>query len=194
MGVLNNMISELDERTIAERVDRKHDDAREQYPYHNISISGTIELENDLGRYYAYHYERCVAPGAQMPPAEAIGRAKHIIESAYRRRGQTYLNALADGKDCRNGGVRALRDHIYEALKEECRENYVDDVFARYCCIDDWDQRLAVMKEFLAHYGHMLPPSLRSQPAERFATTEYKTLIRAYVDALKQTAAAFRRM
>ena len=135
----------------------------------------------------------CVAPGARMNPAKAIYEAHQILESFYRRRRQTLLNALSDAKDCRNGGMRALRDQIANALKEESTESYIEDVFSRHVNMDDWTQRAELMKEFLAHYGHMLPPSLRSQPVERVAS-EYKTVIRAYVDAMQETAAAFRRI
>jgi hypothetical protein len=187
------LLEEVDEPVIADRVWRRHDQAREDYPDRSITVANATEFENGIGDYYAYHYELCVAPGARMAPAEAIGRAKQIIENDRRRQGQTLLNAFTDAKDGRNGAMRALRDLIGNALKEESTEHYIEDVFCRHVDMDSWSQRVEVMKEFLAQYGRMLPPSHRNQPAERFASG-YKTLIRAYVDALRETAAAFRRI
>ena len=191
MGTINNMINELDELTIAALVERVHNHVREAYRLHLPPVLSTVQVENEWGRYFAYHHEASVSKGGKMSPAEATGRAKQLIENAYRRRRQTMINALADAKEHKNGGLPAQLTVIAEGLREECVDNYVEDVISRYCDQDNHAQRAALMSEFMARFGEFLPDHLRNLAPERLASN-YKELISAFLEGRKHVAEKFR--
>jgi len=58
---------------------------------------------------------------------------------------------------------------------------------------NSWEQKVDIMRQFIARYGHLLTPSIQADQPERFATN-YEELIRAYVESLKRTSSVFRRI
>jgi hypothetical protein len=193
MPSIHQLLTMLDEQTIARAVQIPHDNARISYPLARNTAADYVDFERVIGDYYNHHFCSCVARGGELPQFEAIGRAKRILESEYRRRNLTINNAIADAKEGTNGGLSTILNTIADALKSESVEQYIEDVFDRHVAGDSWEQRVEIMRQLLAHFGDVLPHAVRSQPPERYAQ-DYKDFIRYYADALRQTAARLRRM
>ena len=102
------------------------------------------------------------------------------------------MTAYNDAHDGTNGGLRIVLDRIAEKLKAESVERYVRDAFDRYVDPSSWEQKVDIMRQFVARFGHMLSSSIRAHQPERYAQN-YEELIRAYVESLRNTSSVFRR-
>ena len=193
MSILDDVLNAIDEQTIAQKIELRHDEFRQHYQLRSLIVRDTQEFWDETGRYYADHFAAVVAPGAKLSPAEANGRVRQILEGELRRTGRTLLNLLADARDGRNSGLAGVLNMIANGIKEESVENEIEDVFSRFVDMDSWPARVSIMREFLTRYGHMLPTAITSQPPERYAS-EWKQLIRQYVEAKQRMASGFRRI
>jgi len=193
MSTIQSLKAALDERAIAQRVGQAHDEARMGYPLRSNTVNSVQEFERTIGDYYAHHHAACVAHGARMRPFDAMARAKQILERAYRRRNLGLRNAVQDAKTGTNGGLRVILDLLADATKAESIENYMGEVFDRHVELDSWEQRVEIIRQFMAYYGAELPDDIRSSPPERFAN-DYKDLIGAVVENMQKVSSLFRRV
>jgi len=186
-------LSALDERTIAQKVGIPHDEARMRYPLRSNTVSSFDEFSDRLGDYYNHHFTTCVSRGGNLSRAEAAGRAKEILERDYRRHEGDIVGAFNDAHDGTNGGLRAILDKVAEGLKAESVERYVREMFDRHVAPNSWEQKVAIIREFIAQAGPYLGSAIRADQPERYAQN-YEELIRSYVNALRRTSSIFRRL
>jgi len=192
MGSLENLIEAMNELVIARKVGIKHDEARMQYKLSRITVGSFQEFSDVIADYYNHHVSQCVVHGGFMSRTEAAGRAKEVIEQEYRRQGGNIITAYNDAHDGTNGGLRIVLDRIAEKLKADSVELYIRDAFDTYVDPSSYEQKVDIIRQFLARYGHMLSPSIRVDQPERYAQN-YEELIKAYVEALKKTESVFRK-
>ena len=192
MGSLESLLTALDEVAIARNVGIPHDEARMNYSLRRNTVGSFQEFSGVIAEYYNYHVSQSVLHGGFMSGTEAAGRAKEIIEQEYRKQGGNINTAYNDAHDGTNGGLRVVLDRVAEQIKAESVERYIRDVFDRYVDPTSWENKVDIMRQFLARYGHMLSPSIRTDQPERYAQN-HEELIRAYVDGLRRTSTVFRR-
>ena len=192
MSSLENLLAAMDEVTIAKTVGILHDEARMHYSLTRNTVGSFEDFTDVISEYYSYHVSRCVVHGGYMSSTEAAGRAKEILEQEYRRQGGNIITAYNDAHDGTNGGLRLILDKIAEQLKTESVERYIRDAFDKYVDPTSWEQKVNVIRQFIARYGRMLSSSIRSDQPERYAQS-YEELIKAYVESLKRTSSVFRR-
>ena len=189
--LVESLLSALNEVTIAREVGTAHDNARMAYRPALQRIDSYEAFEDLVGDYVIYHHERCVARGGQLSRAQAIGMGEAMLDQAYRREGGNKLTAFHDVRDSTNGGVRSIFDRLADAFKEEAVEFYMRRVFANHVSPEDWTGRVALMREFLNVYGHLLDPSIDLDSPERY-TSKTEEIIRAYISGLRRTSNMFR--
>jgi len=192
MGSLDYLLEMLDEQGIARNVSIPHDEARMRYSLRKNTVSNFEEFTGVITDYYNHHVSQCVMHGGYLSRTEAAGRAKQILEQEYRRQGGTIVTAFNDSHDGTNGGLRVVLDRIAESLKTESVERYIREAFDRYVEPNSWEQKVDIMRQFIARFGHLLSSSIRANQPERYAQN-YEELIRSYVDSLKKTSSIFRR-
>ncbi len=193
MSSLNNLLAELDERTIAQRIGIPHDEARMRYPLGSNTIGSFDEFSWLIADYYNQHFTTCVSYGGSLSASEAGSRAKELLEREYRRRGGDIVMAYNDAHDGTNGGLRLVLDTIAEGLKAESVERYIRDAFDRYVAPNSWEQKVEIIRQFIAQCGVHLASSIRTDKPERYASN-YQELIHSYVTALQRTSSIFRRL
>ena len=194
MPVIDSMLNELNEITVAQKVAIKHDEAVANYSLKSNRVGDFEEFTEVLTHYYIYHDARCLSHGGSLSPAEAAGRAKEIIEQEYRRRTNgSIVTAFNDAYDGTNGGMRHIIDIIADKLREESVERYIRDVFDRYVAPNKWEEKVEIIRQLLSQCGHYLSSSIRVDQPERYAQN-YEELIRSYVAALEQTSSTWRRL
>lgn len=191
MSVLDNILYELDESYIVEKIAKKHDEARAQYSLRSITVPDDIAFDNLIADYYNYHFTKCISPGGELSRADAAGRAKDIITQEYRRKSLGKLNAYSDGKNGTNGGMRKILDIIMESLKEDAVERHFRDVIDRHIAPSRWEEQVEIIKELFKR----IPNSqhINKDQPERYARN-YEELIRAMVDELRTQSTIFRRL
>jgi hypothetical protein len=190
---INSMLSELDERIIAQRIGIPHDEERMRYPINSNTIRNFDEFNRIIGDYYNTHFTACISRGGRLSASESSSRAKEIIEKEYRQRGGDIVMAYNDAHDGTNGGLRIVLDIIAEELKRESVERYTRDVFDRYVAPNSWEQQVEIIRQFIAHCGAFLSSSIQANQPERYARN-YQELIRSYVASLQRTSSVFRRL
>ena len=188
-----SLLAEIDERAIAQQIGIPHDEARMRYPLHSNTAGSFDEFSWIIGDYYDTHFTSCVSYGGKLPASEASSRAKELLEKEYRRKGGDIVMAYNDAHDGTNGGMRVVLDTIAEGLKAESLERYIRDAFDRYVSPNSWEQKVEMIRQFIARCGVNLGSSIRQDQPERYAQN-YQELIRSYVMALQQTSRIFRRL
>jgi hypothetical protein len=193
MSSIKNLLTELEEKTIAQRIGIPHDEARMRYSLRSNTVGSFDEFNRIIADYYAKHFTACVSHGGSLPASEAASRAKELLEREYRRRGGDIVTAYNDAHDGTNGGMRLILDTIAEGLKAESVGSYIRDAFDRYVEPNSWEQKVEIIREFIAHCGSLLGSSIRTDRPEQYAGN-YKELINSYVSALQRTSSIFRRL
>jgi len=193
MVLINNLLVEIDEKTIAQRVGIPHDETRIRYRLDSNIVENFEEFTLIISDYFNYHFTSCVSNGGKLSSSEAATRAKELLEKQYRRRDGDIVMAYNDAHDGTNGGVRATIDIIAESMKAEAIERYIRDAFDRYVPPNSWEQKVEIIRQFIAKCGDYLASSIRTDQPERYAYN-YQELIHSYVSALQKTSTIFRRL
>ena len=192
MGSIESLLAEVDELALARNVAIPHDEARMNYSPGRNTVGSFDEFTDVIADYHNYHIGQCVIHGGFLSRTEAAGKAKEILGQEYRRQGGNIITAYNDAHDGTNGGLRVVLDRIAEHLKAESVELYIRDAFDRYVRPNSWEQKVDIMRQFLARFGHHLSSSIRMDQPEEYAAN-FEELIRAYVESLKKTSSVFRR-
>jgi len=190
---IDSLMIELDERTIAQRIGIPHDEARMRYPLHSNTIRDFDEFNWINSDYYNYHFTTCVSNGGRLSTPEASSRAKELLEKEHRRRGEDIVNSYLNAKEGTSSGVRGVLDTIAEGLKAKSVERYIRDAFDRYVAPNSWEQKVEIIRQFIARCGAHLGASIRQDQPERYANS-YVELITAYLEGLQRTSSIFRRL
>jgi len=193
MVSINSLISELDERTIAQRIGIPHDEARMRYPLANNTVRSFDEFNRIIANFLNHQVSMCISHGGRLSVSQAASWAKELLEREYRRQGGDIVSAYNDARDGTNGGLRAIIDVITESLKTESIERYVRDTFDRYVAPNSWGTKVEIIRQFIDYCGIHLSSSIRRDQPERYAQN-YQELIHSYVTALRQTSSIFRRL
>jgi hypothetical protein len=191
MGSLQGLLAELDETAVARNLAIPHDEARMNYRLSKNTVSSFREFEEAISDYYNYHASISLLHGGYYSRAQASGRAKKILEQEYRRRGRNIVSAYNDAHDGTNGGLRVIFDKIAEGLKAEALEQYTRDAFDRHVTPSSWEQKVDIIRQFIAHFGHDFSTSIRADQPERYAYN-FEELITEYVESMRRTLSAFR--
>ncbi len=189
MNNIVNLQSELNETNIANKVGIPHDTARMSYPLKSNTVKDIDEFKSVLGEYVNHHYTTCISKGGKMSLTEAVGIAKEILDQEYRRRGGDFITAYNDAHEV---GLRGVLDVLAEELKVRSIERFIQHTFDKYVAPNSWDQKVHIIREFIAHCGSQLSSSIDADKPERYAANYYE-LIRQYTEAIKRTSAIFRR-
>lgn len=187
------LIDELNEHTIAQKVAIPHDEQRLRYRLDHNTVTDFDEFTQIIGGYYNHHFSHCFSSGGRLDPAEAASRAKALLEREYRRQNGDIVTAFNDAHLGTNGGLRSILDKIADGLKVQAVENYVRDVFDRHVAPSAWEQKVTIIRQFMAHCGNLLPSTFQTDQPERYAHN-YQELIQSYLNGLKTTSSIFRRL
>lgn len=193
MADIDDLVHSLQDTTVARRVTLTHDDARGQYRLPNPTVPNWQVFQDAIADYYRFHYGSCVAPGAHLSRTEALGKAKDLLEREYRRRRSDIMGALADATEGTNGGLRVVLDTIAEGIKAESVQHYAQEQFDSRVAPNDFEAKVDIIRQFIARFGHQLGDTIQRNRPERYAQ-DYRTLIEAFVDGLRQTSSIFRRL
>lgn len=194
MSTIDNLMAALEEGTLARNVGITHDEARMRYSLRSNTVATFDEFSRAIGDYFNYHFTRCISGGGGLSQMEAQARAKEIIEKEYRRRnGGDIVSAFKNAQDGTNGGMRAILDLIGDALKAEGIERYTREVFDAYVSPESWEQKVAIIRQFIERSGMENSSAIRADQPERYAH-EYRDLIRAFVEARARIGSVARRL
>lgn len=192
MQIIDSLMAEVNEQTLARNISIGHDEARMRYRLNSNTVESFYEFKDIITDYYNYHYTTCVSNGGRLSSSEAYGRAKELLERQYRKRNGDIVMAFNHANEGTSGGLRTVIDTIADGIKAEAIERYITDVFDRYVAPNSWEDKVEIMRQFIASCGTLLSSSIVASRPERYAR-DYSDLIRSYVDGLQASSSVFRR-
>jgi hypothetical protein len=190
---IESLLTELDERTIARKIGIPHDMARLSYPLRSNTVKSFDEYNWIIGDYYNHHFTICISHGGRLPSSEAASRAKEILEQEFRRRGGDIVMAYNFANEGLEGGLRVQIDQIAESLKAQSVENYIRHIFDTHVAPNSWEQKVEIIRQFIAQCGPFLSSSIQTNDVTRYAR-DFQDLIKSYITALQNTSSIFRRL
>ena len=193
MPSAETLLRELDERTVARRIGIPHDECRMRYRLDSNTVADFDAFKEGVTDYVNHHFTHCVTHGGALSRGEAWARGRGILERVYQRRDGNINSAYNDAHDGTNGGMRAILDMLANAMKAEAVEHYTRDAFDRNVAPNSWEDKVEIIRQFIARCGVDLSAHIEADKPERYAH-DYEELIRAYVAALQRTSSMFRRL
>jgi len=193
MRNINILFKELDDINIARKVGNQHDNARIKFKIYSNIVKNYDEFCWITGDYVRHHNSECISKGGNMSQAEAVGLGREIIDQEYRRKGSDFMGAYTDAHDGINGGLKAVLDVLSEGLKAISVDRFIRHTFDRYVAPNSWEQKVAIIREFIDRCGTQLSSSIQADKPERYAASYYE-LIRNYVEGMRRTSSVFRRL
>jgi len=180
MADLNNIIQLLDEENIAREVSMYHDLGRSMYVTEKVLVNSTYELIEEAAKFYMHQYE--CATGSQIPQWYAMG----LVENILNRKFSSGLDEafLLASRGIR-GGINAVYDVIYKELKKDHEEQYIRYVFMSNMDILSWEDKIALIEQYLNQFGRYLPQGVQPRSVAELANNP-KELILMHMQALNQ--------
>ncbi len=175
---LDEILALLDEENIARAVSIKHDTVREKYTLEKSTVANYEEFLVEITKYYGHHFRKTIAD-AKLPVEIATQNALEIVTQAYASQGgleAAYKNANIGT----SGGLRAVIDSIYEALKREQEEKYINHVLTTQVNPLDWNEKTTLMRQYLTKFGRYLPAGTKARSPEQLANN-YSDLIKLHI-------------
>jgi hypothetical protein len=185
MPSISALLRELDPTTIARKVALAHDTARNRYSCPSETVRDFDEFCDIIGDYYNYHFSTCIAHGGTLSRVDALGEAKKLLLQHYQRHADGVQAAFDDARYGTNSGLRRVLDVIADVLRAESIENHVRNAFDENVKPSSWDHKVEIIRQFFDALGPFLPPTLRKDQPESYATN-YEDLIRGFAASMEE--------
>lgn len=187
---LNRMLELLDEQNITNNVGMKHDIARAQYSVIKRTVASFNEFNEEVTRFVQYEL-RATQGHPTMPTYMASSQGMAIVERAFHGIGGIE-GAFEIARTGIRGGLRAVIDALYEYMKRQEEESYIDYVLRTEVDPLSFDDRTALMQAYLNRFRHNFPQGVRVPTALELAT-HYSDIIRMHTELLNSMRLRLRR-
>lgn len=187
---LRDVISLINENSLAERISLPVDSARASYLLDTVLVQ-SHEAFNDTITSFVVHVFRRVRGVDVNEPVQAFGAEAFALLERTFAHGGGVKTALLEAQTGTKGGMRYVLDAMTEQFKKEEREKEVQRVVLEALDPLDWDSQVSLIKALLERLWTHLPDDIRDQPPERYAN-HVEPLARAYVESMDQLNHAFR--
>lgn len=188
---LQGILSELDELTVAQRVTRRHDEARASFHLDSVVVRGDEDFRHVVVKYMMHHIQ--YTGGGTMSRDEAWGRARKILERGPHGQTISIATVVTDAANGQKGSMPAVLDRIADSFKSEAVEHYYTSVFDRHIGLTSLENQVAIIKQLRAMFGSALPDWVHHQPAESLAR-DYREFVRAIVQNKERMSETIRRI
>ena len=192
MANIKNLLEEISEDVIAQRVTILHDNIRARYQQRSNIITDFPSFIETITDYYNYHFQHAYNCNP-LSHSDAQGKARTIVDRAYGQDQNGLTIAFQDAKNGFNSGLKRILDVIAESIKREHVDYYIESVFDRYVDPDDPNSMTEIMRQFMAKYGYQFGAVLYNENPEFYARN-YKKLIKEYAQMIKEAASSYRRI
>ena len=190
MANLNRMLEALDEVNITNIVGFKHDMARERYIVTRRTVDSYAQLNEEMTRFVQYQLHATLGNTA-VPQYMASSQAVGIIERAF-----TSIGGLQGAYEIAStgirGGLRAIIDALYQAIKKEEEEAYIEYVLRTEVNPLSFEDRAQLMQAYLNRFGHNFPHGVRVPAAYELAGN-YESIIRMHMEVINAIRTGIRR-
>lgn len=193
MRKVESLVNALMPITIARKIDIPLLEAMEQYDDGPACPPDFRDYQRRVISIVDHLVTTCVTHGGSLSPSEAYGRGREAIERDYQRRGGDIVTAYHDAHDGINNGWLGQKLIIKDRIRYEMVGRYVQWVFDEYVQPTSQEEKVALMREFLAIYGPVLGNAIDCDDPKRYAKN-YHDLVQAIVESIDRTASVARRL
>jgi len=190
MADLQGLLVALDEQTITENVTQRHDLARERYKVSSLTVSSYPVFMRLVEDYVIYH-RRSTGMG-DTPLYAANSEGMRILDSAFQSLGgvQGAYQIAVTGL---RGGIITILNLLAEAFKKEDERFYIEAQLRYYCNFLSFDDRVALMEQYLARFSRNLPDGVKSRTALELAAN-YESVIETHLAVIRNIRFALGRI
>lgn len=190
MANLTRMLELLDERNITNVVGMKHDIAREQYVVTRRTVGSYQEFNEEITRFIQYELRATLGSPA-VPQYMASSQGIGIIERAFSNIGglQGAFEIASTGI---RGGVRTIIDALYESIKRDEEKSYIEYVLRTEVDPLSFDDRTALMQQYINRYRHNFPQGMRIPTGFELAGN-YEGIVLMHVEVINAIRLGIRR-
>lgn len=178
MTKLMRVLNKLDPDHIATVVERAHNLARDTFSLDSDRVSTHAEFYDKVTRYYKHHYAHTITGGVDLPDDLVHSEVRRLLEQAYQDYGG-YEGAYNNARKGRSGGMQAVLTAIATGLRQQHQQQYVAHVFFTEVDPMDYDEIVALMREYLDRFGGLMSPADRARSPHDLARN-YDTIIRSH--------------
>ena len=190
--LIERILEEISRENIAEKVERRLDQARGAYASEVVTVKDGFEFNDAITAFHAHMLRHTASPAGRMKRDDVSGEAIVLVENAFERKGG-YKGALSEGHFAINGGMRRVFDKMTDYLKEEKRRNYILMVYKVLIDSRDWDTQVRLMEAFLERIGPTLPPEVREKPADQLAL-HWEEILLCYAESIDKVSELLKRL
>jgi len=190
MANLSRMLEQLDEIHLSEVVGRHHDQARERYILTRHTVGTYEEFHEEITRFVQYQLHATQGNPA-VPRYIASSEAVNIIERAFTSIGGQE-GAFEIARTGIRGGLRAVIDALYQAMKKQDEEAYIEYVLRTEVDPLSFEDRTSLMQAYLNRYRNNLSQNMRVPTAYELASN-YEAIIRMHMEVINSIRLGIRR-
>lgn len=190
--ILERILSEICEETLAEKFGLPLDSARLCYLTESVIVKDSFEFNESITAFYTHIFRHTGSPAGQMKKDAVSSDAFDLVENAFSQKGG-YKAALYEGVNGINGGMRLVFDAMTDRLKLDRNGKHINAVFKKTVDALDQDKEVRLMKVFMERIGPELPADLRDLPPERLVS-HWDEIIRLFVESMSKVKDLLKRL
>jgi hypothetical protein len=191
-ALLDDMLAEIRDETLARTIGRPLDEARGRYISSLVTVTDGFEFNEAITAFYTHLFQHTASPAGHADTDALSAAAIDLVEKAFQNEGG-YKAALAEGHQGINGGMRKVFDAMTEYLKEEEKQKHIAMVLKKAIDSKDWDAKVRLMKIFVERVRPELPDDLKDMSPKQLAS-RWDVVIRHYAESRKHVADLLRRL
>lgn len=177
MSKLKELMEYLNPRTIIEKTEIPHDNARASITLQSSTVRNYKEFEDMLVAYVSHHTKMIL--GTSLPPELCLDKARKFLDSSIGWENSVYISMSGD-----QGGLPGCLNEINDQFKKESKNAY----FSFYLSILDplnYPEILEVMKEIKDKISAFSPESFKYISPEQLSMN-YKDVIYKYIETISR--------
>ncbi|MBI4659762.1 MAG: hypothetical protein HY735_13055 [Verrucomicrobia bacterium] len=176
---LDFLLAELDEPSLARKIDLPLDNARASYRMGSTIVTGNGAFLEIVTAFLLHVLSHTNALRRPVQPEAARAQALDLLQRTFAKTGG-YAEALAIATSGTQGGLRAVLDSATEQLKHEKRQAYALYLLDKAIDPTDWPCRVAFMRAFFNRFRNSLPLEFQQASPERFAN-RYREVVAGFI-------------
>lgn len=178
MGKYDDIMQHLNPRTVIEKTEIPHDNARAGCTLQSSVVSSHSEFEDLLIAYVAHHMQETL--GRAPPPEFCLDKARRFLEHSV-----GFDNAVFMAMSGSEGGMPNVLNQVSDGFKQEAKQAYFSYILDRYIDPLSFEDTVEVMRELKERIGAYSPQAFGYIEPEQMAGS-YRDILWRYIDSLSR--------
>jgi len=178
MTILKQLDVDLNPRTILEKTQIPHDNARASVTLQSSTVRNYHEFEDIIMAYVSHHTHMIL--GIALPHELCLDKARKFLDSSIGWDDAVYIAMSGD-----DGGVPNILNQINDGFKKESRSAFITYFIDKHIDALDFSQVVGVMKEIKERIRVYSPESFNYISPEQMAGN-FRDVLWKYIDSVSR--------